>query len=271
VSPTLTTEPGLASEDFVIFRGRFTRAAQNRIHTNDQVDKLREALAGKALACLPQGVEDIDIAWKYLGQAFGDSRTILSFHLGKLASMPSLTDEIVVTNPQEAADWCFTMETLVDNVLRVGTRSQELRYAFNRPTTYRCIISKLPVMLMDITYDILTELDTLGEEKMRQILQLIRGAKAKTQARATDTASVMFLSTTTLDTPISLPIVSSMTDPITDTETPSPSSTPYTPPDEALQGSEQTQSSPISPWMRPLCCLRRTRSLCQHGRLGPWQ
>jgi hypothetical protein len=191
----LPTFAGLASEDFVIFRDSFTRAAHNRIHTNDQVDQLREALAGKALACLPQGVEDIDIACKYLGQAFGDSRTILSFHLSKLASMPSLTDEIVMTNPQEAADWYFTMENLVDSVLRVGTRSQELRCAFNRPTTYRCIISKLPVMLMDRTYNILTEQDTLGEEKMRQVLQLIRGARAKAQARATDVTSVMFLST----------------------------------------------------------------------------
>jgi hypothetical protein len=69
----LPTFAGLASEDFIIFRDRFTRAARNRIHTNDQVDQLREALAGKALTCLPQGVEDIDIAWEYLGQAFGDS------------------------------------------------------------------------------------------------------------------------------------------------------------------------------------------------------
>ena len=114
------TFAGLASEDLVIFRDRFTRASQNGIHTNDQVDKLCEALTGKALACLPQEVEEIDIAWKYLEQAFGGSRTILNFHLGKLMSMPSLTDEIVVTNPQEAADWYFTMETLVDTVTESG-------------------------------------------------------------------------------------------------------------------------------------------------------
>ena len=57
------TFAGLANEDFVIFRDRFTRAARDRISKIDQVDKLCEVLTGKALAYLPpEGIEDIDTA-----------------------------------------------------------------------------------------------------------------------------------------------------------------------------------------------------------------
>ena len=191
------TFAGLDKEDFVIFRDRFARAAQARgICKTDQVDKLREVLAGKALAFLPpEGIGDIDVAWTHLEQVYGNSRTILNFHLSKLVSMPSMTDEIVETNPQDAADWYFDMEILVDSILRVGSRSQELRWlTFSSKTMFHCVFSKLPHRLLDRTY----ELDTLGEEKMRQVLQLIRRARANAQARATDITTDMILSSTAM-------------------------------------------------------------------------
>ena len=51
----LHTFAGLTFEDFIIFKDRFTKAAQdNKIPRTDQVEKLREVLTGKALAYLPQ-------------------------------------------------------------------------------------------------------------------------------------------------------------------------------------------------------------------------
>ena len=191
------TFAGLANEDFVIFRDRFTTAAQARgISRIDQVDKLRDMLTGKALAYLPkEGIGDIDVAWEYLSQVYGNSHTILNFHLAKLVGMPGMTDEIMETNPQDAADWFLDMEILVDSILRVGVRSQELQWlTFSRETMFHCIISKLPYRLLDRTY----ELDTQGEEKLRQVLQLIRRARANAQARATDITTDMILSSTAM-------------------------------------------------------------------------
>ena len=194
------TFAGLANEDFVIFRDRFTTAAQARgISRIDQVDKLRDMLTGKALAYLPkEGIGDIDVAWEYLSQVYGNSHTILNFHLAKLVGMPGMTDEIMETNPQDAADWFLDMEILVDSILRVGVRSQELQWlTFSRETMFHCIISKLPYRLLDRTY----ELDTQGEEKLRQVLQLIRRARANAQARATDITTDKILSSTDMTLP----------------------------------------------------------------------
>ena len=87
----LPTFAGLAFEDFIIFKDRFTKAARdNKIPRTDQVEKLCEVLTGKALAYLPQeGIGDIDLAWEYLEQAFGNPYTILNFHLAQFMSMPS--------------------------------------------------------------------------------------------------------------------------------------------------------------------------------------
>ena len=89
---TLDTEPctiefptfaGLAHEHFVIFKNKYTTAAQARgISRIDQVEKLRDRLTGKASAYLPkEGIGDIDAAWEYLGQVYGDSYSILNFYL----------------------------------------------------------------------------------------------------------------------------------------------------------------------------------------------
>jgi hypothetical protein len=93
----------------------------------------------------PEGIGDIDVAWKHLEQVYGGSRTTLNFYLTRLVSMPNVTDKMVEENPQDGADWLLDIEILVDSILRVGVRSQELRWlAFSRDTMSLCIISKLP-------------------------------------------------------------------------------------------------------------------------------
>ena len=105
-----------------------------------------------------------------------------------------MTDKIEETHAQGAADWYLDMETLVDSILKVGSRNQELQYmAFNVKTIFT-IISKLPYNLLSRTY----ELDTQGEEKMKQVLQLIKKARVVAHARATDMAIDMTLSSTAM-------------------------------------------------------------------------
>ena len=105
------TFAGLAGEDFTIFKDRFKTAAQARgTPRNYQLSKLRDMLTGQASAYLPrEGIGDIDVAWEYLGQVYGNSHPILNFHLAKLVGMPGMTDEFRETNPQGAADWFLNM------------------------------------------------------------------------------------------------------------------------------------------------------------------
>ena len=69
-----------------MFKEKFSKAAQdNMISRRDQVEKLREVLTGKALANLPpDGIMDIDQAWEYLEQAFGNPYTLLNFRLNQI-------------------------------------------------------------------------------------------------------------------------------------------------------------------------------------------
>ena len=51
----LSTYAGLRSEDFLMFKDKFTKAAgDNKISRTDQTEKLREVLTDKALAHLPK-------------------------------------------------------------------------------------------------------------------------------------------------------------------------------------------------------------------------
>jgi hypothetical protein len=96
--------------------------------------------------------------------------------------MPSLTDKIEEIDPQGAADWYLDIETAVDSILKLGGKSQELQFmAFNAKNIFT-ITSKLPFNLLTRTY----ELDSQGEEKLKQVLQLIKKARVKATGRATD-------------------------------------------------------------------------------------
>ena len=191
----LPTYAGLFCEDFIIFKDKFTKAAQEyKISRTDQEEKLCEVLTGKARAHLPtEGIRRIEHAWEYLEQAFCNPHTTQNFRLAKVKSMPSLTDKIEESDAEGAADWYLDMETAVNSILKLGGKSQELQFvAFNVKTTFT-ITSKLPYILLSKTY----ELDSQGEEKLKQVLQLIKKARVVANARATDMANMAPSSTTT--------------------------------------------------------------------------
>ena len=53
------------------------RFKRNHVAKQDQLEKLRENLKGKALRLIPETTEDIVAAWKVLKDAFGDAARVL--------------------------------------------------------------------------------------------------------------------------------------------------------------------------------------------------
>ena len=58
----IPTYSGSPSEDFITFKDKFEKAAEdNRISKTDQLEKLPEALTGNATTCIPpEGVDSVD-------------------------------------------------------------------------------------------------------------------------------------------------------------------------------------------------------------------
>jgi hypothetical protein len=187
----LPTFSGESHEDLLTFKDKFNEAAENnKISRHDQVNKLREVLTGSALSHLPvDGIKDIDQAWEYLNQAFGNPHTCLNHRLAKVTEMPGLTDDIEMQDPTHAAEWYLKMENAVDAVMRLGSRNQSLEYAaFNDRTIYQ-IISKLPFELESMAYKFSHDQTVYGKEKLSRILQLIKDQRQIAHARATDRAN----------------------------------------------------------------------------------
>ena len=180
----LPTYSGALSEDFITFKDKFNKAAvDNRISRRDRIEKLRECLTGKAAANLPlNGLQDIEEAWKYLEDTFGDPYTSLNYRLARIREIPGLTDKLVQTDPAYAANWFLDYENSVKEVLHLGDRGAELEaVAFSIPTLY-AITSKLPFAMGDKVYDI----EESGKHKPKKILGLISKARVKASARSTD-------------------------------------------------------------------------------------
>ena len=153
------------------------------ISRRDQVEKLREVLTGKALANLPpDGIMDIDQAWEYLEQAFGNPYTLLNFRLNKIRETVGLSDKVEENYPQFAADWYLAFGGVVDSIVKLGTRDLTLGMSCFNVDTIFTIIQKLPFHLVSKSYG----LNARGEEKLKQILDLIKRARVKTLNRATD-------------------------------------------------------------------------------------
>ena len=119
------------------------------------MERLRECLTGRAAANLPlNGLRDIEEAWQFLQEAFGNSHTSLNYRLTRIRETPGLTDKTVETDPAYAATWFLDYENAVKEVLNLGDRGPELEaVAFSIPTLYT-ITSKLPFNMSDRIYDI---------------------------------------------------------------------------------------------------------------------
>jgi hypothetical protein len=109
----LPSYSGDASEELITFKDKFQKAAvDNRISRRDQLEKMRECLTGEAAAKLPlNGLMDIEEAWQFLQEAFGNSYTDLYYRLSRIGRTPGLTDRLVETDPHTPRPGSSTTET----------------------------------------------------------------------------------------------------------------------------------------------------------------
>ena len=85
------TFSGEKKEDFLKFKEKMLKAFQkNRVVLGDQLDKLQENVKGEALKHVPDTVPDLETAWKYLNDAYGDPLRILKERIKALDSMKTL-------------------------------------------------------------------------------------------------------------------------------------------------------------------------------------
>ena len=110
----------------------------------DQPDKLREYLAGKALAHIPVSIKNIDKAWELLKEAFGDPMTLLNNRMQAIRSMKPITDKNMNERPLEAVDWILSMERCITELLSLGDRGGQLSFSAFGPGTISQVIRLLP-------------------------------------------------------------------------------------------------------------------------------
>jgi hypothetical protein len=137
---------GDTSEDLITFKGDFQNTtADNRISEKDQLGELRECLTGKAAAKLPlHGLRDIEEAWQFLQEAFGNTCANLNHKLSRIERTTGLTDKLVETNPAYAATWLLDYGNAVEEIINLGDQGLGLEaLALDAPALYT-ITSKLP-------------------------------------------------------------------------------------------------------------------------------
>ena len=109
------------------FSEKFSKAViANKIPKDDQLDKLREVLSGKAKAQVPAKTEDIARAWELLKSAFGDPMLLLRHRKQALCKIGTYPENSRGNNPQKVVDWCLEMERAIDDVIKLGDREAQL-------------------------------------------------------------------------------------------------------------------------------------------------
>ena len=89
------------------------RFRENKVRKKEQVSKLRECLKGVALARVPDGVKDIEEAFKRLSEAFGNPSKVMNFNLKAMEDLGTLPpDRLPNSQPNFAKkiEWFLKLE-----------------------------------------------------------------------------------------------------------------------------------------------------------------
>merc|ERR1719209_295346 len=193
----LPTFSGSQSEDFLEFLEKFSKAViANKIPKEDQLDKLREVLSGKAKAQVPAKTEDIDRAWELLRSAFGDPMLLLKYRKQALAKIGAYPENATKNNPQKVVEWCLEMERAIDDVVKLGDREARLEFVTFNDDTINEVVYLFPMRLvfkmekLDLECrDKLLAISSIVEEE-RKVLQkvAIRALNSSTSKRSMITA-----------------------------------------------------------------------------------
>ena len=138
------TFSGDKKEDFLKFKIKMTQAFEkNRVILCDQLDKLRENLRGEALKHVPETVQDLQIAWDHLKEAYGDPLRMLKERIKALDSIKALPP---VKKKEARVTWFLDFESILEDVIQLGGErpgSKSYCTAFSEYTLEK-ILSALP-------------------------------------------------------------------------------------------------------------------------------
>ena len=177
----LPTFSGNQSEDFLEFLEKFSKAViANKIPKEDQLDKLREVLSGKAKAQVPAKTEDIDRAWELLKSAFGDPMLLLKYRKQALGRIGAYPENATKNNPQKVVEWCLEMERAIDDVVKLGDREARLEFVAFNDDTINEVVDLFPMRLVFK----MEKLDLEGRDKLLAISGIVEDERKILQKMA---------------------------------------------------------------------------------------
>ena len=175
---------GLPSEDFLKFVETMKqRFRENKVRKKEQVAKLRECLKGAALGRVPDGITDIEEAFKRLSEAFGNPSKVMNHTLKALEDLGSLPPEKLPNghyNYAKQIEWYLKLEVILGKIIDLSGRNSKLAHEAFSSSTYKKLWARFP------TSHIQKLVKVQGEdgERMSGILDKI--VKMREQAQVLD-------------------------------------------------------------------------------------
>ena len=171
-------EPG---EDLLYFKKDFEECVvANRISRSNQLEKLRECLAGEALKQIPKNMTGgILAAWQSLKSMFGDPERLLKFRLKALDDLGKFPPSLKGGQPNYVAQtaWLAPFLVEVSEIISLGESYKDIENTVFNTLTINNIISRFSEK------DDLQTLDLIGgrdKEKLLGIKSKLETMKAKT-------------------------------------------------------------------------------------------
>ena len=211
------TFAGAPNEDYMKFKETMEqRFRENKVRKKEQVAKLRECLKGTALGRVPDGIREIEEAFKRLSEAFGNPSKVMNFNLKALEDLGSLPpDKQPGGQPNFARriEWLLKLEVILGKIIDLSGRSSKLGHEAFSSATYRKLWARFPTSVVDKLVKIPGEdgerLKGILEKivKMREHAQIMDdecGVTAATAAKKHDvlpkvTAEIFFKTAQTYD------------------------------------------------------------------------
>ena len=139
---------GSPSEDFLKFMETMQqRFKENKVKKKEQVAKLRECLKGSALGRVPDGIVDIEEAFRRLKEAFGNPSKVMNYNLKALEDLGTLPPEKMSNghfNYAKRIEWFLKLEVILGKILDLSERSSKLAHEAFSSSTYRKIWALFP-------------------------------------------------------------------------------------------------------------------------------
>ena len=129
-------------------------------------------MKGIALGRVPDGIKDIEEAFKRLGEAFGNPSKVMSFNLKAMEDLGTLPPERMPggqLNFAKRIEWFLKLEVILEKILDLSKRSSKLAHEAFSSSTYRKLWAIFPTSIIDKLVKVPGE----DADRMEGILQKI--------------------------------------------------------------------------------------------------